>query len=124
MNKYGMRSDTLSYNLGGMGCSAGVIAIDLAKRLLEGRPNSVAVVVSTENITLNWYLGKDKSMLLPNTLFRVGGAAIMLTNKPGDKKRCRYRLVHSMRTTMAAEEDAYRCVYQEPDADGISTCVC
>merc|ERR1712194_133392 len=35
-NKFGFREDLVSYNLGGMGCSAGVIAIDLGKRLLEG----------------------------------------------------------------------------------------
>lgn len=60
-----MRSDILSYNLGGMGCSAGIVAIDLAKRLLNDRPNSLAVVVSTENITQNWYLGKDKVQCKP-----------------------------------------------------------
>lgn len=35
VNRYKLREDVLSYNLGGMGCSAGVIAIDLAKRLLQ-----------------------------------------------------------------------------------------
>ena len=36
VNRFKMRADVVSYNLGGMGCSAGVIAIDLAKRLLKG----------------------------------------------------------------------------------------
>ena len=35
----------------GMGCSAGVIAIDLARQMLQLHPNSNALVVSTENIT-------------------------------------------------------------------------
>lgn len=34
INHFGMRSDIDSYNLGGMGCSAGVLAIGLAKKLL------------------------------------------------------------------------------------------
>lgn len=44
------------YNLGGMGCSASVIAVDLAAKLLSGRDHadSLALVVSTENITQNW----------------------------------------------------------------------
>ena len=35
VNHFKMRSDVLSYNLGGMGCSAGVIAIGLADKLLQ-----------------------------------------------------------------------------------------
>jgi 3-ketoacyl-CoA synthase len=47
-----------------MGCSASVIAIDLAKNLLKARPNAIALVVSTENLTQNLYLGNERSMLL------------------------------------------------------------
>ena len=134
VNHFKMRSNTITYNLGGMGCSAGVIAIGLAREQLQvcpgdvmqakwhgdaGRmaytqctpgqviiladsmhvghfcgcvtriynanvqvyPNSTALVVSTENITQNWYFGEDRSMLIPNCLFRIGGAAIVLSNK-------------------------------------------
>lgn len=35
VNRYKMRGNVLSYNLGGMGCSAGLISIDLAKQLLQ-----------------------------------------------------------------------------------------
>lgn len=35
VNNFKMRSDIISYNLSGMGCSAGVIAIGLAKELLQ-----------------------------------------------------------------------------------------
>lgn len=72
INDFGMRSDILSYNLSGMGCSAGVISVDLAKRLMLGRPNSLALVVSTENLTQALYLGNDRAFLLQNTLFRCG----------------------------------------------------
>ena len=34
-------------------------------------------------------------MLIPNCLFRVGGAAIVLSNKPQDARRAKYRLVRS-----------------------------
>ena len=58
VNRFKMRADVVSYNLGGMGCSASVIAVDLAKRLLVSseQRNSLALVVSTENITQNWYV--------------------------------------------------------------------
>ena len=35
INHFKMRSNIISYNLAGMGCSAGVIAINLAKELLQ-----------------------------------------------------------------------------------------
>ena len=35
INHFKMRSNIVSYNLAGMGCSAGVIAINLAKELLQ-----------------------------------------------------------------------------------------
>lgn len=35
VNKYKLRPDIKSYNLSGMGCSAGVAAIDLSKHLLQ-----------------------------------------------------------------------------------------
>lgn len=51
VNKFGLRPDCRSYNLSGMGCSAGLISIDLARSLLTAHPRSTAVVMSTESIT-------------------------------------------------------------------------
>jgi 3-ketoacyl-CoA synthase len=55
-----MKSTVKAYNLSGMGCSAGVISLDLAKDLLKVYSGSYCVIVSTENITQNWYLGNDR----------------------------------------------------------------
>ncbi|CAA6661387.1 unnamed protein product [Spirodela intermedia] len=101
-----------------MGCSAGVIALDLAKDLLQVHSNTYAVVVSTENITQNWYFGNRKSMLIPNCLFRVGGAAVLLSNRRAERKRAKYRLMHVVRTHRGADDRAFRCVYQEEDGGG------
>ncbi len=46
VNHFKMRSDVLSYNLGGMGCSAGVIAIGLADKLLQVSPCMASLVFS------------------------------------------------------------------------------
>lgn len=118
VNHYKLRTNIKSYNLGGMGCSAGLISIDLAKDLLKANPNSYAVVVSTENLTLNWYFGNERSMLLSNCIFRVGGAAILLSSKSSDRARSKYRLAHTVRTHKGADDKNYNCVYQREDETG------
>jgi len=119
VNHFKMRSNIQSYNLSGMGCSAGVISINLAKDLLQVNKNCNALVVSTENITENFYLGTQKSMVIPNMLFRVGGAAMLLSNKRKDFWRSKYQLIHVVRTHKGADDASYNCVFQHEDSEGI-----
>ncbi|KAI3778963.1 hypothetical protein L2E82_08353 [Cichorium intybus] len=119
INKYKMRSNVKSYNLSGMGCSASLISIDLANHLLQVHPQSNAVVISTEIITPNSYMGRVRSMLVPNILFRMGCAAILLTNKRSLRKRAKYTLSHIVRTHKAAEDRSYGCITHKEDKDGI-----
>ncbi|KAL0351866.1 UNVERIFIED_CONTAM: 3-ketoacyl-CoA synthase 4 [Sesamum calycinum] len=86
VNKYKLRGNIRSFNLGGMGCSAGVIAVDLAK---------------------------DRAYICC-----CGGAAVLLSNKAGDRSRAKYKLVHVVRTHKGADDKAFRCVYQEQDDAG------
>eukprot|EP01038_Epipyxis_sp_PR26KG_P007104 gene7104-9693_t len=114
INEFGLRSDISSYNLSGMGCSAGIISIELVKNMLAAKPNSVALVVSTENLTQNLYLGNERGFLLQNTLFRCGGAAIILSNKWMDAFKAKFKLLHCVRTQYVSE-DSYGCVYETED---------
>lgn len=98
INEFGMRADVQSYNLSGMGCSAGVITIELINTLLRARPNSIAIGVSTENLTQALYVGNDRSFLVQNTLFRVGGAAILLSNRWIDATSAQFKLLKTIRT--------------------------
>lgn len=118
VNHYKLRGNIISYNLGGMGCSAGLLSIDLAKDLLQVHPNSYALVISMENITLNWYFGNDRSKLVSNCLFRMGGAAILLSNKRSNRRRSKYQLVHTVRTHKGADDKCFACVTQEEDSTG------
>ncbi|KAL3626350.1 3-ketoacyl-CoA synthase 20 [Castilleja foliolosa] len=118
VNRYKLRGDVVSCNLGGMGCSAGMISIDLAKRLLLVQPNTYALVMSLECVGTAYYAGKDRSKLLPNCLFRAGGAAILLSNRSSDRRRSKYELVHTLRTHKGADDRAYNCVYQSEDEEG------
>ncbi|CAL1370549.1 unnamed protein product [Linum trigynum] len=90
INHYKMRGNILSYNLGGMGCSAGIIAMDLARDMLQANPNNYAVVVSTEMVGYNWRR---------------------------DYPRSKYRLEHIVRTHKGADDRSFRCVYQEEDEE-------
>lgn len=118
INHYKMRGNILSYNLGGMGCSAGIIAVDLARDMLQANPNNYAVVVSTEMVGYNWYPGQDRSMLVPNCFFRMGCSAVLLSNRRRDYRRAKYRLDHLVRTHKAADDRSFRCIYQEEDEQG------
>lgn len=115
INHYKMRGNILSFNLGGMGCSAGIIAVDLARDMLQANPNNIAVVVSTEMVGYNWYPGRDRSMLIPNCFFRMGCSAVMLSNRRRDYRRAKYRLEHIVRTHKGADDRCFRSVYQEED---------
>jgi len=101
ISKFGMRSDIQSFNLSGMGCGASLISVDLAKNLLQRRSGlfrgGKALVVSTEVITPNLYHGNERNFLLQNTLFRCGGAAIVLSNKWTDGMSAMYKLLHIVR---------------------------
>ncbi|XP_059446193.1 3-ketoacyl-CoA synthase 20-like [Corylus avellana] len=118
VNHYKLRANILTYNLAGMGCSAGIISVDLAKRLLQVQPNSYALVASTENMTLNCYFGNDRSMLVSNCLFRMGGAAVLLSNQSSDRRRSKYQLMRTVRTHKGADDKSYNCVLQREDDNG------
>lgn len=80
-NKFKMRPDVLTYNFSGMGCASSLSCVDLAKDLLKAAPNRRALIVAHENTTANLYMGKEKSMLLANALFRTGGSAALVSNR-------------------------------------------
>jgi 3-ketoacyl-CoA synthase len=116
MNKYKMRSDIRSIHLSGMGCSAGLVSVELAKNLLQAMPHGArALVVSTETLTPNYYLGNERAMLLPYCLFRMGGSAVLLSTSSA---KARFRLKCIVRTLSAADDKSYRCIHQEEDDKG------
>ncbi|CAN6201856.1 unnamed protein product [Urochloa humidicola] len=117
VNKYKLRGDVRGIHISGMGCSAGLISVEAAKNLLQVAPQGAhALVVSTEIVSLNFYTGKNLSMLLPNVLFRMGGAAALLSTSR--RSRSRFKLVHAVRTITAAQDKSYQCAFQQEDDTG------
>lgn len=85
--------------------------------LYQVHPNSYALVVSTENISRNWYFGNDRSMLVTNCLFRMGAAAVLLSNRTFDRRRSKYQLSRTVRTHKGADDKSFNCVLQREDLD-------
>lgn len=117
VNKYKLRGDVRNIHIAGMGCSAGLISVEAAKNLLRVAPrNAHALVVSTEIMSLHFYSGRNRAMLLPNVLFRMGGAAMLLSTSRSS--RSRFKLMHTVRTTTAAQDESYQFAFQEEDDTG------
>lgn len=116
VHKYKMRSDIRSIHLSGMGCSAGLISTELAKKLLQAMPQGAqALVISTETITPHFYIGNERAMLLGYCLFRMGGAAVLLSTSP---MKARFRLKFIIRTLTAADDNSYNCIQLTEDDNG------
>ncbi|KAF8380359.1 hypothetical protein HHK36_027844 [Tetracentron sinense] len=120
VNKYCMRADIKSFNLSGMGCSASSIGIHMASNLLQSYKNSYAVVLSTEILSTGWYAGNEPPKLLLNCLFRMGSAAILLTNRNKAKESSKYKLLQTVRTQRAFDDKAYFSAIREEDSKGIT----
>ena len=72
-------------------------------------PRTRILVAGTENILWNVYRGNQRSMLITNCIFRLGGVAFLLSNHPADRRRAKYRLTHMVRTHLGASDEAYKC---------------
>uniref|UniRef100_A0ACD5ZTV5 Uncharacterized protein n=1 Tax=Avena sativa TaxID=4498 RepID=A0ACD5ZTV5_AVESA len=116
VRRYNFRDDIRNMQLSGMGCSAGLIALGLARNLLQTAPSGAhALLVSTEISTGIYYTGKKRSMQLTNALFRTGGAAILLSSS---KAKARFEITQIVRKSASTQDNAYRCVFREEDEEG------
>ncbi|KAJ1289400.1 hypothetical protein BS78_02G161500 [Paspalum vaginatum] len=123
VHRFKMRADVKSYSVAGMGCSAGTVGIDTAARSLRasranGSGPGYALVVVTENTSLNWYFGQNKHMLVTNCIFRVGSAAALVTDVPARRADAKYELVRTLRTHHGADDAAFNAALQMEDEEG------
>ncbi|KAF8397562.1 hypothetical protein HHK36_016481 [Tetracentron sinense] len=118
VNHYKMKEGIKTFNLSGMGCSASLVSVDLVRNLFKSYKNVYAIVLTTESMGPNWYLGSDRSMMLTNCLFRTGGCTMLLTNKSALKHQAKFKLKCLVRTHHGASDDAYQCCIQKDDQQG------
>ncbi|CAL5067616.1 unnamed protein product [Urochloa decumbens] len=120
-NRYGLRAGVRSVNLSGMGCSGALICVGLARNILRAAPpgesGHAVLIVSTEILSSMFYTGTKREMLVPNVLFRMGAAAMVMSSSP---ERARFRLGPVVRTLTAARDADYRCAFQEEDDQGVT----
>ncbi|GFP82155.1 3-ketoacyl-coa synthase 15 [Phtheirospermum japonicum] len=118
INRYKLCRGIQSFNLGGMGCAAGITAVDLANDLLNGYPGSYALIVSTEVISFTWYGGDELDMLIPNCLLRMGSAAVLLSNRRLDRWRSKYQLKRLVRTHKGMDDGSFKSIQLKEDSQG------
>ncbi|KAK9154215.1 hypothetical protein Sjap_001695 [Stephania japonica] len=118
INHYKMRDDVKVYNLSGMGCSASIVSLGIVKDVFKSMKNALAMVVSSESIAPNWYCGRDKSMMIPNLLFRSGGCAILLTNNPNLRDKAKFKLNCLVRVHIGSDDEAYKYAMKMDDENG------
>ncbi|KAL0369755.1 UNVERIFIED_CONTAM: 3-ketoacyl-CoA synthase 12 [Sesamum angustifolium] len=119
INFYKMREDVKVYNLTGMGCSASLVSINIVQSIFKSRKNLQALVVTSESLSLGWYTGNNRSMILANCLFRTGGCAMIVTNKPSLKDRAMFKLKTLVRTHHGSKDESYDCCIQKEDEKGL-----
>ena len=73
---------------------------------LKGRSASVAGLL----FLAGYYTGGQPECMVMNILFGMGCAAVLMTNRPDMIKRAKYKLIHSERVTIAADEKAFKCM--------------
>eukprot|EP00879_Flechtneria_rotunda_P018307 GHRR01019204.1.p1 GENE.GHRR01019204.1~~GHRR01019204.1.p1 ORF type:complete len:344 (+),score=106.88 GHRR01019204.1:112-1032(+) len=96
------------------------MALSLIRDLLQARPNSIAVFVPSEITTYCFYPGLQKDYMVANAIFRMGGAAIMCSNKKQFWCTAKYQLMHNVRVHTGADDNAYGCMGWGPDKEGVN----
>ncbi|XP_039117270.1 3-ketoacyl-CoA synthase 2-like [Dioscorea cayenensis subsp. rotundata] len=117
VNHLKLPSNVKTFNLSGMGCSAGTMAMDLAGSILRHRIG-YALLVITESTSLNWYFGDNRHMLVTNCIFRAGTAAALMTSDPSRRWSAKMELIRTLRTHHGADDAAYNAAIQREDENG------
>lgn len=120
VNHFKFRNDVLTFHLGGMGCGNGVMAMGLIQDILKARPNMNVLFVPAEITTYAFYPGTHKNYTVANLIFRMGGAAIVLSNKSSWAGRAKYALAHTVRVHTGQDDESYKCMSWGPDPDGVN----
>lgn len=79
----GLRRDARIADLVGMGCGAAIPALEQAHNFLKANPGKVAAVVSTEICSAAMVSNDEIDIVISNTIFADGSAAVILGTRSG-----------------------------------------
>ncbi|KAK9827585.1 hypothetical protein WJX81_000874 [Elliptochloris bilobata] len=116
---FSMRSDVECFSLSGHGCPGGLVGVGLTQQLLLAKTKGgrLALLVINENTTTGFYRGNEEVFLPSNVLFRMGGAACIMSTRSKDKARAKYQLEHVMRI-LYTDNKAHSCIGYRNDSEG------
>ncbi|XP_066320115.1 3-ketoacyl-CoA synthase 1-like [Miscanthus floridulus] len=112
VHRYKMREDVKSFNLGGTGCSAGLITVDLARDMLQANPGVLRRRGEHREHHAQLVL-RQRPLHVVVQLHLPHGR-----RRRADAGRVKYRLLHTVRTHKGAADECYGCVYQREDGIG------
>jgi predicted naringenin-chalcone synthase len=82
VRRLGLKSSTLRYNIGFMGCYAAFPALRAAKAFCEADPDAVVLVVSAELCTLHVRSSNEPDQIIASSVFADGAAAAIVSARP------------------------------------------
>jgi alkylresorcinol/alkylpyrone synthase len=80
----GLRPDVRHADLVGMGCGAAIPAIEAAYDFVTAHPGATAAIVCTEICSAAFFSNDNPDIVISNTLFADGSAALLLRSAPAD----------------------------------------
>eukprot|EP00884_Botryococcus_braunii_P019219 jgi/Botrbrau1/5981/Bobra.104_1s0012.1 len=113
-NRFSMRDDVQTYSMTSQACASGLACLELAKDFCKANPGTLALVVACECTSQGYYEGNHRPFLAANTLFRMGGAAVLMTSRKKDWPYSKYELMHAVQT-LNTEDESITCIQMGSD---------
>ncbi len=92
IEELGLTLSTQRFNIGFMGCYAGITGLRMASHICVADPGAVVLVLSLELCTLHMKLNGNEDNLLANSLFGDGAAAALVSSQVPERGRRVYRM--------------------------------
>lgn len=105
IERLGLDADTERTHVGFMGCHGALNGLRVARSFVTQDPSAVPLVCALELCTLHFSYGWDPDMLVANSLF-ADGAAALVGRAGDDDTEERWRVVATGTTLMADSADA------------------